>query len=377
MKQKTNVRLFNQLMKLSENEGSKFYSKDMISGLGTKVRVFAYHIANYSDWLIKGATESRGIMFEIDDKGKPVRIMARPMEKFWNLNENPFTMNLDLTKTRYYMTKEDGSLITSFQDQGHLLLKSKTSLFSTQVEWSMEWLHTQPSLKARVLELAMDGYSVNFEYVGPKNRIVLGYAEPSLRILNIRNNDTGDYVEMDEIFADPILRPYMVDIFDSTECSDEWVSKVRKMEGIEGYILMVGNQFIKIKTDWYCALHHTKDSINSNRRLAEVCVKDAVDDLRGMFLDDKLASDKIGSFEARYHEVLTNSFDDIKDYVTNNIWKDRRQYAIDGMMRFKLTPHMFNICMKLYSGFDGEQCFDLIKIALLKNIDLIIPKEYI
>lgn len=373
---KANVRLFNQLMKIADNEGTKFFFKDMLTGMGTKVRVFSYHVANYTDWCQAGALESRGIMFELDDNDKPVRIMARPMAKFFNLDETPFTMNLDLSTTLYYMTKEDGSLISSFQDKGYLGLKSKTSLYSDQVHWAAEWINEHKALKDRVLELAMNDYTVNFEYVGPKNRIVLGYDKAELRILNVRHNASGDYVEMDELYADPILRQYMVTVYDGSVCSSEWVSDVRKMQGIEGYIVVLPDLMFKLKTDWYCALHHTKDSINSNRRLAEVCLEDSTDDLRGLFADDKLALDKITAFEAKYHQVLKESFEMIKTYVTDNHWKDRRQYAIDAQVEFKSHLHLFSIVMQLHNGFDGEKCVSQIKKVLTKYIEFIYPDSY-
>lgn len=81
-------KLFDQLMKLCEdpNGKAKFFFKDDVTGMQTPIRVFSYHIANYSDWILPGALECRGIMFEMDGE-KPVRIMSRPMEKFFNVGE--------------------------------------------------------------------------------------------------------------------------------------------------------------------------------------------------------------------------------------------------------------------------------------------------
>lgn len=90
---KSNVRLFNQLMKIADNDTTKFFWKDMTSGMGTKVRIFSYHVASYTDWLQAGALESRGIMFELDENDKPVRVMCRPMAKFFNYQEHNTNLN--------------------------------------------------------------------------------------------------------------------------------------------------------------------------------------------------------------------------------------------------------------------------------------------
>ena len=80
--------LFDNLMALQDpNDISKFFYKDVVTQPGTKCRIFSYNYAAYSDWLLPGALESRGIMFELDENDQPVRIMARPMEKFFNYAE--------------------------------------------------------------------------------------------------------------------------------------------------------------------------------------------------------------------------------------------------------------------------------------------------
>ena len=86
--------LFDNLMALQDpNDISKFFYKDVVTQPGTKCRIFSYNYAAYSDWLLPGALESRGIMFELDANNQPVRVMARPMEKFFNFH------NRQLTKT--------------------------------------------------------------------------------------------------------------------------------------------------------------------------------------------------------------------------------------------------------------------------------------
>lgn len=377
MKRETN-KLYKDLMNLCNDvDGkAKFFFKDDVTGMGTKVRIFSYHIANYSDWIKPNALESRGIMFEMNDKEKPVRIMSRPMEKFFNLGENPMTMDLDMSTALYFMTKEDGSLISSFSDKGILGLKSKTSIYSDQVAWAAMWLNDHPELKQRILELAESNYTVNFEYVGPKNRIVLGYNEAALRILNVRENHTGEYVEFNEIFADPILRPYIVDIFDSSDCSDDWVKQVRKMEGIEGYIVAFPGKFSKLKTDWYVALHHTKDSINNNRRLVNCCIENVTDDLRGLFVGDQMALDKIHAFEMKYSETLNEWFKFVVEFIEDSRHLDRKNFAIKANTACKNYRPLFGVVMNCYLSWSQERIVEDLNEVMKKNTDLLVPVAY-
>ena len=120
--------LYRDLLTLVE-ESEAFYYKDF--QLADRwYRIFNYRLASYSDFLKPGALECRGIMFEIEpEHGAPKRLASLPMEKFFNLNENPFTMGLDLSTIIDFELKADGSLMSSYwHEDGEatwLMLKSK------------------------------------------------------------------------------------------------------------------------------------------------------------------------------------------------------------------------------------------------------------
>ena len=77
-------KLFSDLMQLVSDSDGLFFFADQITNAGMNVRIFDYHLASYTDWLKPSAQECRGIMFEMNE-GSPVRIISRPMAKFYNL----------------------------------------------------------------------------------------------------------------------------------------------------------------------------------------------------------------------------------------------------------------------------------------------------
>ena len=319
-------------------------------------------------------------MFEMMND-KPVRIAARPMEKFFNLNETPFTMNLDLSKAQYMLTKADGSLVSSFMDGMLLRFKSKSSIKSEQAHAATAIL-TMPqheALLARLIDLSNEGFTANFEYVAPDNRIILPYQERELILLNIRDNDTGEYVDYEDIYADGVLRQYLVEAQPVPE--GDFVSDIRKMEGIEGFVFVMedGLRF-KLKTEWYCALHHTKDSITKNDRLYEVIVANAVDDLKGMFVDDPYSLNKINVFEQIYVNYLGAAFELCHETYAALRGKDRREYAIEAQTIVNKAdmPMLFSVIMAMYTGgCDNEKLLAGVNKMFLKNLKQFIPKEYI
>lgn len=362
-----------------DSENSKFFFKDAFTSLGTKVRIFSYHIASYSDWLLPDALEARGIMFELDEDDKPVRIMSRPMQKFFNLNENPLSMNLNLSEIMFYMTKEDGSLISTYQDRGYLFLKSKTSVNSDQVQQAATWLNLpeQRDFRSALLDVTMQNYTVNMEWVSPENRIVLGYEEPRLVVLNVRHNETGEYLDPKTMTQIAGFVGRIVQLFNSPEDPETWVKETREAQGIEGYVAVMSENMFKLKTDWYCSLHHTKDSINNPRRLWECCSENATDDLRQMFESDKISLTRINDFDSIYSNAFSDSLLYVRDFYNKNRGKDRKEFAIQAQIKTKEddTRYLFGLIMKTYTGFDAEKIVNEIKQVLVKNWDFFIKEK--
>ena len=376
--------LFNNLMSVVENsEKGNFYFKDLVTSMGTKARVFSYFIASYSDWLAKDAIECRGIMFEIDSEGKPVRIMARPMQKFFNFKENPFTMNLDLTKMVGLMEKADGSLISSYHDQGYIFLKSKTAIHSDQANKAMALLNSPAyeKLRARIVESG-PSYTFNMEYVGPSNRIVLPYEDEELIVLNVRHNETGQYVNIDTLMNDPATRHRMVGVYPTPDWEKitpaDWEADIRAETDIEGVIgVMEDGQLFKLKTDWYSALHRTKDSINNNKSLMQSIRERASDDLRGLFADDRESIKKIDAFEelyiasvSKYHERALSVWKQLQG-------KDRRSFAIEAQTILSDQRFLFSVVMQQYGrDWDDEGAISQIEDFIIKNYESHVPVAY-
>ncbi|ADG60124.1 RNA ligase and tail fiber protein attachment catalyst [Acinetobacter phage Acj9] len=377
-------KLYSELLALcTPGDFLKFFYKDFTTPLGTNVRIFAYNYASYEDWVRPGALECRGIMFEMDGD-KPVQILSRPMEKFFNLNETPFTMGLDLSTISHFMAKEDGSLISTFLDKGTLGTKSKGSIFSSQaIESKQVFLdYKYADLHARCLELAVDGFTCNFEYVSPTNRIVVAYPEKALVLLNIRNNLTGEYVDWQTIQKDPVLRKYYVGtwVIDEGQDPNLLIEEIRKLTTIEGYVFrMESGLHFKLKTEWYSNLHRVKDTLSNNEALFGTVVAAGSDDLKSLF-DDPWSQTKIEVFETIFFDYLRRSIDVLNSYHASNRGASQKDYAVNGQTHFAAIgrPELFGISMMLFNGrLDQEQMVKEINKVFLKNCKKFIPQEYI
>jgi len=344
-------KLWQDLMNLV-NDSEAFYYADQ-SYERQWYRIFNYRLASYTEFLKPNALECRGHMFRITEEGenaRPLWLAALPMQKFFNLNENPMTTDLDLTTVNGIWDKIDGSLISTYlSDSGSLLLKTKGSLSSDQAVAAMTWLSTprHQGLHDNLRSMNGSGYTVNMEWIAPENRIVIGYQEAALRILNVRSMTDGHYLDHESAFN--MFPHYMVEEV-RVNNPITFVSSIPEMDGIEGYVLRLKNkQYIKIKTNWYLALHHTKDNINSPRRLFEAVLEEATDDMRTLFADDPLAIQTIENMEEFVGEKFNHMVDTVERFYERNKHMERKDYAILGQKEFAGTFY-FSLAMSRYLG---------------------------
>lgn len=339
--------LYQQLKALIETNDA-FYMVEQVFE-GQTFEVFTYRMASYTEFLLDGALECRGHTFFNG------QLVSLPMEKFFNLGENPMTMELDLQDVVQIDDKLDGSLISTCYTSNNLpwfTLKSKTAFESPQATDANKLLRDpshKPLLDFCDLMLAGGGITVNMEYIGPKNRIVLGYPEPQLRVLNVRYHADGSYLSRDIMLDHGLPEEFLTATFGIPKNTTDWVDEVYDMVGIEGYVctLSCGLKF-KLKTKEYVKLHHSKDNVNNPRRLFECCIYEGSDDLRSLFVDDPEALKIIADMETQAVAIYNGVVSRVEKYYNENNKLIQKDYAIKGLTEF--PKHEFGLVMALYNG---------------------------
>lgn len=363
------TKLYQELMALLSNDA--FYTADHKINDHFFYRVFTYRLASYSDFLLPSAMEARGIMFKVAyaDESVPLELTCRPPQKFFNIGENPLTLDLDYSKVIGSYIKEDGSLISSYtvRDIGmgedfesqvwvELKFKSKTSISSDQAIAAQKWVETQPELKEAIMEMEYYGYTVNCEWCAPDNRIVVGYMEPKLIVLNARHRFSGEYADrhmMTQMFGD-----YLVGTATQVTCEQD-LKPLKAHTGYEGLILQFEEgykvEFAKFKNDWYLHRHRTKDSVNNANALFDCVLNEGSDDLRTMFLDDPLATKIIDDMEALVIPLYNRLVKGCQTFYEENKHLERKEFAIKGQLPIfeegnPLNKMAFGLIMTQYIG---------------------------
>lgn len=320
--------MFKDLMGLPA-QSEAFYHQDQIGPDGATYRIFLYRLASYTDFLLPGALESRGITFRHNVENRVWELVSRSQTKFFNWKENPFTMDVDLTKIEYAMVKEDGSLISTYTDMNwRLALKTKGSLQSEQAVNATAWLYhpDRDAFRNTLAGLDRGGWTINMEWTSPLNRIVIPYQQDKLIVLNARHRLTGVHMER-EYLEQVIPEEYLVKI------SDLMVEDVAAALGTEGTVVWFGNgaqpvEAMKVKADAYQILHRLKDGVNQPNALFEAIIHEQIDDIRASFAADPAVQLMISTME----EVVSKPFNHFVAVTTELYEKykhlDKKDFAI-------------------------------------------------
>jgi RNA ligase len=241
--------------------------------------------------------ECRGLIFDRDGV-----LMSRPFHKFFNVNERTETQTheIDMSQPHVIMEKMDGSMIRPILVDGYLRLATKMGVTNVAME-AEAWLAAQDSEYKEWLRYYMDnGYTPIFEWVSPFNQIVLAYEIEDLVLLAIRDNVTGEYLDLAEELTEVSCPFTVVRSYGSMEGNiTDYIARQRGAEGREGDIIRFANgHMLKVKNDWYVRIHKTIDRITFDRNIVNLIINEEVDDVVPMLPTAQV--ERIRDFEKRF-----------------------------------------------------------------------------
>ncbi len=376
---------YNELMELIKNDEA-FFFKDF--NLQDKTyRIMNYRLASWTSFTSPSALNCRGIMYDVTNEENP-KLVSLPPEKFFNYEEG----GVDHSKGKLgdKMVKMDGSLISTYLHDGELYFKSKGSLFSSQALDAMKLISKEENLqfKEELKKLAELGYTINLEYTSPENRIVIPYQEEKLTVLSVRSNDNGKnyFATKLKTLLDKnnfnFVKANMVN-HESLHGKDieqlKFVDMVRAEQEGEGYVVEIvmsddHSYLTKIKNIKYIALHQTKDSVNSPKRLFEAVIEEGTDDLRSMFADDPYVLNKVEEMEKHVQPIFNHIVKSVEGFHEENKELSRKDYAIKAKSE---QPEFMGLIMNAYLGqpidykiFAKKHMKDIFKISDEPSVDM-------
>lgn len=200
------------------------------------------------------------------------QIISLPLHKFYNINqteEASFHLHKHRKATVY--EKLDGSMVHFYLVNGELVSSTRRSPATLQAKEALAIVHADPALEAMIRETIDAGMTPVFEFISPRNQIVVQYKHHKLVYLISRNRKTGEYVyetkypDRAKTFDIPFGS-----IFDHLDHQE-----------FEGYVCHLDNgELYKVKTPWYVERHRAVDFLMKPLyKLYEVALDGFMDDL--------------------------------------------------------------------------------------------------
>ena len=363
-----NLLSYNEALALTLGKDAPFYESKLVVD-GYNVSIFNYRLAMYSDFIDNKAFEMRGLTFIFNEDGSLFKRYLL-LHKFFNLNQVPesqYSLVSDYVIKSIY-NKEDGSVASFIRlPTGNLVGKSKMS-FESEQALGMNRLYNSNSDLKRFVDWSLDNDLVAvFEYVAPTNRIVLKYSDEELILLRLRDNKTGEYLDLSK-YSDKIgsikVAPSDVGTL------DELVELSHSFEDKEGWIIEFTNGlFIKIKTAWYCELHGLlTDDLYREHILVNYILDEKIDDVLG----------QIPEKEVDAHERIDKIINVVKHAVAEKVADILKSYDLfleggvgrdwEGELRLQLMRKTFALKYRKDKNFayvmslsKGRDVYDLAK----------------
>lgn len=246
--------------------------------------------------------ECRGLIFN-----KAGKIMSRPYHKFFNINEKDETQAhlIDMSQPHVVMDKLDGSMIRPIWVDGTTRLATKMGV--TDISKDAEKL-IKYRQHAELREYLYNGLTPIFEYISPENKIVVNYTTPKLIMTAIRNNVTGEYIDINNSpVADSFER---VRVDSSIHDLDAFLRFKSGETGREGDIIRFADgHMLKVKNEWYVRIHKTKDIVQVDRNIVELVVNEQLDDVLPML--DSADLERVHKVEENFWAAFRNTEDRI------------------------------------------------------------------
>jgi T4 RnlA family RNA ligase len=380
-----NLLTYNQSVALTKRGDDTFYeSKFVIDEFN--ISIFNYRLVQYSDFKDNSAFETRGITYVFNSDGSLFKRYLL-LHKFFNLNqveETQYSLIKDY-QIKSISNKEDGSVASFIRlPNGRVIAKSKMSFESDQAVGMMRIYNSNKELRNFVNWSLDNDIIAIFEYVSPQNRIVLKYSDEELILLRLRDNKTGEYLDLSN-YSDKIGSIKVAPSDVST--LDQLIELSKSVEDKEGWIVQFTNGlFIKIKTSWYCSLHGLlTNDLYREHILVNYILDEKIDDILGQIPEEeKEAHERIDKIIAIVKHSVVEKVDDIlKSYdlfLECGVGVD-----FEGELRLQLMRKTFALKYRKDKNFayvmslsKGKDVYELAKDWVSdRNRKLLVSREFL
>lgn len=336
--------------KIAENTEAFYCTTTTVNGYD--VEMYDYRLASLTDFTDNKAFELRGLTF-VKDPATGLWDRNILLNKFFNVGQTIGWLLDDVKDKRIVRVQDklDGSVISfvRFPD-GSVRGKSKMSFTSTQAEKAQELYEANDNIKQFVNYMLDLGIVPIFEYISMHNQIVVPYGEDELRLIQLREKDTGEYYRA--FLMNDVAGRFNIT---TTEDFDEEyhdlnyllvIKETSKRNDMEGFVVTFEDgQMAKIKTDHYLVQHGLvgPDAFRENL-LIEAIVNESIDDVISALVEGPkktLIVDMTNKVQHHFNHLIVE-YKRLRGEFFNKYNEDRKEFAL----KYSNKHEMFGAVMK-------------------------------
>ena len=354
-----------------------FYeSKHIVDGYN--VSIFNYRLASFDHFNnpipskknLK-SFEMRGLTFVFNEDGSLFKRFLL-LDKFFNVDQTPCSMYSVIKdfKIKNIFNKEDGSVASFIMlPNGNIKGRSKASFESDQSIEIQNIYDSDKNIQRFVRWSLENDISPIFEYVSPRNRIVLPYVNTKLILLRLRDNSSGEYLNLND-YSDKYDGISVVKSEDG-HTLDSIRDAVLKSVDIEGVVVQFENgKMVKIKSPWYIERHSLfTDEINRENTLIKMIVEETIDDVIAQLPENDDKRSEISNIIDIVNSYIKNISDKV-DVLVSDYNGSKKDFALKN-----IKNNLFPVAMGVINGKDK---IEMIKSKILSDTrNLMSAREWI
>lgn len=379
-KKKYYIPTYEECLEIVNSNPELYFYESKYEVDGYDVSIFSYRLAKHENFMnpvpnkdIK-ATELKGLAFVFNMDGTVFNHYLM-LDKFWQLNQythSSYEVYKDKQIKSVYV-KEDGSLLSFIKlPNGKNVAKTKYGFKSEHSEIANSIYKNNKKIKKLVDYCLNNDIAIMFELVGDRNIVVVRYDKTNLILLKLRNNTTGEYIDLEKFQEDTgLLEGVRIAAKVDIKTLDELIEKSKDTENSEGWVATFDDDSIlKIKTDWYGKQDKTtKSLLLRENHLIELILNEKIDDAISklnkvsdidIFENIEYITKILDKYIIKALDFIKKSKEYSKTLKGNNIENRKEMY-----LKYK-NNKFFNLIMQTYRR-KKESYYDLIKNFILKK----------
>lgn len=358
---------YEECREMCDANGNLIFYETKHSVDGYNVSIFNYRLASYNNFVTPIETkpevkafEMRGLSFVFNKDGSLFKRYLL-LDKFFNMDQTPCSLYSIVKdfKIKNVYVKEDGSVASFIMlPNGRVVAKSKASFDSDQAKEIQKIYDSNKKLQKFVTWCLNNEINPVFEYVSPRNRIVIPYKYTDLVLLRVRDNNTGEYLDINEYLDH--LNGITLAVPENDKSLDGLIELKSIVKDIEGWVVQFENgKMVKVKGDHYCSLHGLlTDSLNRENDIIELILDEKIDDVLAQIPEDDLRRQDIDAIS----KIISDEMIFMSNKTDELLLKykgDRKAFAITN-----IKDPFFNFAIGVVNGKDKSE---MIKLEIKKH----------